>query len=279
MECPLNRRKADDSYRENGRRSRSRCGEWSIGMAQPRKSPASRGAKDGPARSSVSRPPLGAAKRAPSIATEKSDPDLIMLLDDPEVRLLMRADHVDEREMLKMFEAIRVQLRSNAQDRPEANDASHAAGEYRPGVGIMLLNTRGEIFIGRRADVQPEAWQMPQGGIDKGETPQQAAMRELKEEIGTDNAEIIAESRGWLYYDVPEELARKAWGARWKGQRQKWFVMLFKGDESEIDLAGEHPEFSAWRWIPAQELTELAVSFKRQLYLNVIGEFATIFRD
>jgi putative (di)nucleoside polyphosphate hydrolase len=181
--------------------------------------------------------------------------------------------------MLKMFEAIKVQLRGSAQDKPEANRASRAADEYRPGVGIMLLNARGEVFIGRRADVQHDAWQMPQGGIDGEETPQQAAMRELKEEIGTDDAEIIAESRGWLYYDVPEEFARKAWGARWKGQRQKWLVMLFKGDEAEINLAGEHPEFNAWRWVPVQELTELAVSFKRQLYLNVIGEFATIFRD
>jgi putative (di)nucleoside polyphosphate hydrolase len=202
-----------------------------------------------------------------------------MLLDDPEIRLLMRADHVDEDEMLKMFEAIRARLWGDAQDRSEGKGERSPAAEYRPGVGIMLLNARGEIFMGRRADVQDDAWQMPQGGIDEGETPQQAAMRELKEEIGTDSAEIISESRGWLYYDVPEELARKAWGACWKGQRQKWFVMLFKGDDSGINLAGDHPEFNAWRWVPAQELIELAVSFKRQLYLDVIGEFATIFRD
>jgi putative (di)nucleoside polyphosphate hydrolase len=143
----------------------------------------------------------------------------------------------------------------------------------------MLLNPRGDIFIGRRTDVQGEAWQMPQGGIDAGETPQQAAIRELKEEIGTNNAEIIAESGRWLAYDVPEEFARKAWGGRWKGQRQKWFVMLFKGADSDIDLAGEHPEFNAWRWVSVNELTELAVSFKRQLYIDVIGEFPTIFRD
>src|SRR5665811_972323 len=90
---------------------------------------------------------------------------------------------------------------------------------YRPGVGIILLNERGNIFIGSRADVPGEAWQLPQGGIDERESPREAAMRELKEEIGTDNAEIIAESGRWLYYDVPEEFARKAWGGRWKGQR------------------------------------------------------------
>ena len=104
-------------------------------------------------------------------------------------------------------------------------------------------------------------------------------MRELKEEIGTNNAEIIAESGRWLHYDVPEELARKAWAGRWKGQRQKWFVMLFKGADSDIDLEGNHPEFKAWRWVTVNELTALAVSFKRQLYLDVIGEFPTIFRD
>jgi putative (di)nucleoside polyphosphate hydrolase len=150
---------------------------------------------------------------------------------------------------------------------------------YRPGIGIMLLNARGEIFVGRRADVPGEAWQMPQGGMDDGESPREAAMRELKEEIGTNNAEIIAESERWLTYDVPEEFASKSWGGRWKGQRQKWFVMLIKGADSDIDLAGNHPEFNAWRWIPANELTALAVSFKRQLYLDVIGEFPTIFRD
>ena len=150
---------------------------------------------------------------------------------------------------------------------------------YRPGVGIMLLNPRGDIFIGRRADVQGEAWQMPQGGIDAGETPQQAAIRELKEEIGTNNAEIIAESARWLTYDVPEEFAWKARHGRWKGQRQKWFVMLFKGADSDIDLKDEHPEFNAWRWVSVNELTGLAVPFKRQLYIDVIGELPTIFRD
>jgi putative (di)nucleoside polyphosphate hydrolase len=143
----------------------------------------------------------------------------------------------------------------------------------------MLLNARGEIFVGRRTDVQGEAWQMPQGGIDEGESPREAAMRELKEEIGTDNAEIIAESGRWLYYDVPKKFTWKAKAGRWKGQRQKWFVMLFKGANSDIDLGGSHPEFNAWRWVQVSELPALAVSFKRQLYLDVIGEFPTIFRD
>jgi 8-oxo-dGTP pyrophosphatase MutT (NUDIX family) len=150
---------------------------------------------------------------------------------------------------------------------------------YRPGVGIVLLNARGEIFVGRRTDVPGEAWQMPQGGIDDRESPREAARRELKEEIGTNNAEIIAESERWLTYDVPEEFARKSWGGRWKGQRQKWFVMLFKGADSDIDLQGNPPEFNVWRWVMVNELTALAVAFKRQLYLEVIGEFPAIFRD
>jgi mutator protein MutT len=218
-------------------------------------------------------------RRKPVTNPGTPEPDLVMLLGEPEIRLLMRADGVDEREMLEMFDVIRVQLRINSETAEMSQQQEPSTDDYRPGVGIMLLNDRGEVFIGRRADVPHEAWQMPQGGIDAGETPRQAVLRELKEEIGTDNAEIIAESRGWLYYDLPQELARTAWGGRWKGQRQKWFVMLFKGPDRDIDLAGEHPEFNAWRWVPLEELSELAASFKRQLYLKVVGEFATIFRD
>jgi putative (di)nucleoside polyphosphate hydrolase len=206
-----------------------------------------------------------------------------MLLAEPEVRLLMRADHVDERELRTMFEAVSVQLRTNSGsdgDGTRAPSGGHADEvHYRPGIGIMLLNARSEVFVGRRIDLQEDAWQMPQGGIDGEESPRQAALRELKEEVGTDDVELLAESRGWLYYDLPEELAGRAWAGRWKGQRQKWFVMLFRGQDADIDIATEHPEFNAWRWVPVRELTDLAASFKRQLYLNVLGEFTTIFRD
>jgi len=151
--------------------------------------------------------------------------------------------------------------------------------QYRIGVGIVLLNTRGEVFVGRRADLKEDAWQMPQGGVDHGEKPQQAAFRELREEIGTDNADIVAESRGWFQYDVPSEVAPRRWAGRWKGQRQKWLVMLFRGADADIKLPNNYPEFNAWRWVPVKDLPELAVSFKRQLYLDVIGEFSTVFRD
>jgi putative (di)nucleoside polyphosphate hydrolase len=145
---------------------------------------------------------------------------------------------------------------------------------YRPAVGIMLLNSRGEVFVARRRDMpNMPAWQMPQGGIDPGETPHQAALRELEEEIGTAKADIIGESRDWLHYDLPTELAGSVWGGRYLGQRQKWFVMRFTGRDSDINLATEHPEFDAWRWVAPSRLPELIVPFKRQLYIDILAEF------
>ena len=138
----------------------------------------------------------------------------------------------------------------------------------------MLLNRQGEVFIGRRIDMPSlPAWQMPQGGIDRGETPSQAALRELKEEIGTDRAEILGASRGWLRYELPAELAGKVFGGRYCGQKQKWFAMRFIGKESDIDLATEHPEFDRWQWVAPHRLPELIVPFKRQLYLDILAEF------
>jgi putative (di)nucleoside polyphosphate hydrolase len=145
---------------------------------------------------------------------------------------------------------------------------------YRPAVGIMLLNHRGEVFVARRIDMPGiSAWQMPQGGIDPGETPREAALRELREEIGTGEAEIIGESRDWLQYDLPVELARSVWDGRYCGQRQKWFLMRFTGRDSDIDLVTERPEFDAWQWVTPNRLPELIVPFKRQLYIDILAEF------
>jgi putative (di)nucleoside polyphosphate hydrolase len=144
---------------------------------------------------------------------------------------------------------------------------------YRPGVGIVLLNAARLVFVGRRIDMPVASWQMPQGAVDPGETPRQAALRELKEEVGTDHAEILAESRRWLKYDLPPEIARRMWGGQYRGQRQKWFAMRFLGQDADIDLGGEHPEFSEWRWIAAERLPELIIPFKRQLYLDILAEF------
>jgi putative (di)nucleoside polyphosphate hydrolase len=150
---------------------------------------------------------------------------------------------------------------------------------YRPAVGIMLVNPAGHAFVGRRIDMPAglAAWQMPQGGIDPGESPRVAAFRELKEEVGTDKAEILAETRDWYHYDVPPEIiieiTQAHWGGRYRGQRQKWFLMRFTGSDADINPATEHPEFDAWEWVEPERLPELIVPFKRQLYSDLLAEF------
>ena len=145
---------------------------------------------------------------------------------------------------------------------------------YRPAVGIMLLNRDRRVFVGRRIDMPLglDAWQMPQGGIDRGETPAQAALRELREEVGTGKAEILGETTGWHHYDLPPEIARGMWKGRFRGQRQKWFAMRFTGDDRDIDIATEHPEFDAWEWVAPERLTQMIVAFKRALYRDVLAE-------
>ena len=151
--------------------------------------------------------------------------------------------------------------------------APHA---YRLGVGVMLLNKKGLVFVAKRIDMPGDAWQMPQGGIDDGEDPRAAAFRELEEETGIDQAEIVAESRDWLTYDLPPELlGRIVWGGRYRGQKQKWFAMRFTGKDADIDLgAHKHPEFSEWRWAPMDTLVPLIVPFKRDLSRQVGAEVA-----
>ena len=155
-----------------------------------------------------------------------------------------------------------------------------AARPYRLGVGVMLLNTDGLVFVAKRIDMPLNAWQMPQGGIDDGEDPRKAAFRELEEEIGTARAEIIAESHDWLTYDLPPELLGQiVWGGRYRGQKQKWFAMRFTGRDTDIDLeAHKHPEFSDWRWAPVDTLVETIVPFKRDLYRQLVAEFGHLAR-
>lgn len=146
---------------------------------------------------------------------------------------------------------------------------------YRPCVGVVLVNDAGLIFAGRRKDGPASAWQMPQGGIDEGEKPRQAALRELREEtgIGKDLVAFIAKSPEWLTYDLPEELLGKIWGGRYRGQRQRWFLFRFLGRDEDIDIETEHPEFSEWRWVTADEMLASIVPFKRRVYEGVIGAF------
>ncbi len=144
---------------------------------------------------------------------------------------------------------------------------------YRPCVGIMLIDRGGRIFVAQRIDNPSAAWQMPQGGIDAGESPRQAALRELREEVGTDKAEILAESRNWWRYDLPAERVPQLWGGRYRGQEQRWFALRFLGDDADIDIETESPEFRAWRWAELAELPDIIVPFKRQIYQEVIAEF------
>jgi len=152
---------------------------------------------------------------------------------------------------------------------------------YRPNVGAVLFNDAGLVLVARRADM-PNAgggWQLPQGGIDPGEEPRGAVLRELAEEIGTDRAEIIGEHPDWLTYDLPDHLIGLALGGRYRGQRQRWFALRFTGDDRDIRLdAGLHPEFDAWRWIELAELPALAVPFKRPIYMILAQAFAPLAR-
>lgn len=151
---------------------------------------------------------------------------------------------------------------------------------YRDNVGAVLFNAAGLVLVARRADLPnaegaPGGWQLPQGGMDPGEDPSVAVFRELEEEIGTARAEIVAEHPDWMTYDLPPELVGKALGGKFRGQRQKWFAMRFTGVDADIRLdLDPHPEFDAWRWARLAELPELAVPFKRDIYIRLAQDFA-----
>ena len=151
---------------------------------------------------------------------------------------------------------------------------------YRQNVGVMLINHAGEVFVGQRLDSEVAAWQMPQGGIDKGEDPRTAALRELEEETGVSRGlvEIVAETEGWVAYDLPHDLVPKIWKGRYRGQEQKWFLMRFKGTDADVKIDQEHPEFSAWRWIAPADLAGQIVPFKRAVYEAVLAEFAAFLK-
>lgn len=149
---------------------------------------------------------------------------------------------------------------------------------YRPCAGIMLVNFEGKVFVGQRLDTHVEAWQMPQGGIDEGEEPQRAAIRELGEEtgIGQHLVQFLAQSKEEHYYDLPDELIGKIWKGRYRGQRQIWFLARFTGNDDDINIETPHQEFRTWKWAEPDQLPDLIVPFKRKLYRDILKEFRDI---
>jgi putative (di)nucleoside polyphosphate hydrolase len=146
---------------------------------------------------------------------------------------------------------------------------------YRPAAGVMLLNREGKVFVAQRLDSTLEAWQMPQGGLDEGEDPEDGALRELEEETGIsrDKVEIVARCPLALTYDLPDELVGKMWQGQWRGQAQHWFLMRFLGSDEDVNIETEHPEFRAWKWAEPEELPAMIVPFKKQLYEDVLAAF------
>ncbi len=143
---------------------------------------------------------------------------------------------------------------------------------YRLGVGFVLLNPKGQVFVAQRIDT-PGAWQMPQGGIDANEDPLHTVFREMEEEIGTCKASYLAETKGWIHYDLPMDIADKVWKGRYRGQKQKWYLMAFEGTDSDINIAAHHPEFDQWKWTDFDTLVHLIVDFKRPLYEQIVEQF------
>lgn len=147
---------------------------------------------------------------------------------------------------------------------------------YRPCAGVMLINAERRVFVGQRLDSVADAWQMPQGGIDPGEDPEAAALRELQEETGIAPhlVEIIARSEAEHLYDLPPQLMGKMWKGKYRGQRQSWFAMRFHGSDNDVNIVTEHQEFRAWEWATPESLVERIVPFKKELYANVLREFS-----
>lgn len=146
---------------------------------------------------------------------------------------------------------------------------------YRPCVGVMLANAEGKVFVGQRLDKSAPAWQMPQGGIDRGEDPLEAALRELREETGVtpDLVTVAAETPDWVYYDLPVDLVPNLWKGRFRGQKQRWFLLRFHGTDDQIVIETEHPEFSDWQWLDPADLVAHIVPFKREVYAQVLAAF------
>ncbi len=144
---------------------------------------------------------------------------------------------------------------------------------FRPGVGMMIVDKANRVFVGKRVDSKTHGWQMPQGGIDMGETPSSAALREMEEEIGCRLGHIIAESKNWYSYRVPDFLIPRLWDGKYCGQKQKWFLIRFTGTDEDINIKTKHPEFDNWKWVNFDQLLADIIPFKLKLYKQVVKEF------
>jgi putative (di)nucleoside polyphosphate hydrolase len=147
--------------------------------------------------------------------------------------------------------------------------------DYRPNVGMMIINQKKEIFVGKRIDHPSNFWQMPQGGIDAQEIPSIAALREMDEEVGIkkNKVDLLTESKDWYYYSIPSDLAKTLWKGKYKGQRQKWFLYKFKGTDKDVNIHTEHPEFSDYKWVTKDFLVPNIVPFKKKIYEKLLLEF------
>lgn len=152
-------------------------------------------------------------------------------------------------------------------------DVSHLP--YRPNVGLMILNADGHVFVGQRTDRYSDAWQMPQGGVDKGEDTLVAALREMEEETGitSDKVDLIHASDKWIPYELPLDLLPRLWGGKYRGQEQKWYLFRFNGVDADINIETDDQEFKAWKWLPVDQLVDAIVPFKRDVYQAVLNEF------
>ncbi len=157
-----------------------------------------------------------------------------------------------------------------------STNVSHKNSNYRLGVGLTIFNNEGKVFVGERIDT-PNAWQMPQGGIEPNEDIKSAALREMKEEIGTNNADIIRIAKHSIRYDLPDDIAQKIWNGKYRGQEQIWIALRFNGQDNDIDLnTFEYPEFSAWQWVTLDKIPDLIIPFKREMYKQVARMFGDI---
>ena len=147
---------------------------------------------------------------------------------------------------------------------------------YRSGVGIFLLNKKKKLWVGKRIDSASNFWQMPQGGIDHGEDVITACLREMGEEIGTQKAKVLQEHHKWLHYDIPQPLADRLWHGQYRGQKQKWVALRFTGNNADININTDEPEFCEWKWVAPDQLIDLAVPFKREVYQSVVTSFQSL---